>query len=75
MQLPVRKEMLVRPSPEKKAVSLDFVEIAFKDQYVSGSEMWQLKYALVNTCVFTQKKLQFGSSRVTHFKTHVRCDC
>ncbi|XP_014258974.1 GATOR complex protein DEPDC5 isoform X2 [Cimex lectularius] len=47
------------------SVSLDSVEIIFKDQYLGRSEMWRLKNSLVNTCVYLTKKIEFcgGSIR------------
>ncbi|XP_024945563.1 GATOR complex protein DEPDC5 isoform X2 [Cephus cinctus] len=46
-------------------VSLDSVELTFKDQYMGRSEMWRLKNSLVNTCVYLNKKIEFcgGSIR------------
>lgn len=46
-------------------VSLDSVELTFKDQYMGRSEMWRLKNSLVNTCVYMNKKIEFcgGSIR------------
>ncbi|XP_043477241.1 GATOR complex protein Iml1 isoform X9 [Leptopilina heterotoma] len=40
-------------------VALDSVELTFKDQYMGRSEMWRLKNSLVNTCVYTNKKIEF----------------
>ncbi|BES97244.1 Protein of unknown function (DUF3608) [Nesidiocoris tenuis] len=45
-------------------VTLDLVEIIFKDQYMGRSEMWRLKNSLVNTCVFLNKKLEFCGGSV-----------
>ncbi|XP_063239930.1 GATOR complex protein Iml1 isoform X2 [Bacillus rossius redtenbacheri] len=46
-------------------VSLDSVELTFKDQYMGRSEMWRLKNSLANTCVYLNKKIEFcgGSIR------------
>ncbi|XP_060527530.1 GATOR complex protein Iml1 isoform X2 [Cylas formicarius] len=40
-------------------VALDSVELTFKDHYMGRSEMWRLKNSLVQTCVYTNKKLEF----------------
>ncbi|KAK9511936.1 hypothetical protein O3M35_000495 [Rhynocoris fuscipes] len=49
-------------SPE--SVTLDSVEIIFKDQYMGRSEMWRLKNSLVNTCVYLNKKIEFCGGSV-----------
>ena len=45
-------------------VTLDMVEIAFKDQYLSRSDMWRLQRSLINSCVYMGKKLVFAGIRV-----------
>ncbi|XP_049866618.1 GATOR complex protein Iml1 isoform X2 [Pectinophora gossypiella] len=40
-------------------VSLDSVELTFKDQYMGRSEMWRLKNHLVSTCVYLNKKIEY----------------
>ncbi|XP_058120820.1 GATOR complex protein Iml1 [Anopheles ziemanni] len=40
-------------------VTLDSVEITFKDQYIGRSEMWRLKTRLTNTCVYLNKKIEY----------------
>ncbi|XP_055630377.1 GATOR complex protein Iml1 isoform X2 [Toxorhynchites rutilus septentrionalis] len=40
-------------------VALDSVEITFKDQYMGRSEMWRLKTCLTNTCVYSNKKIEY----------------
>lgn len=42
-----------------ESVNLDSVEIIFRDQYLGRSEMWRLKNSLVNTCVYSNKKIEF----------------
>ncbi|XP_073982946.1 GATOR complex protein Iml1 isoform X2 [Rhodnius prolixus] len=49
-------------SPE--SVTLDSVELIFKDQYMGRSEMWRLKNSLVNTCVYLNKKIEFCGGSV-----------
>ena len=33
------------------------VELTFHDQYLSRSEMWRLKSALIDSCVFINQKV------------------
>ena len=44
--------------------SVEFIEVTFKDQFVTGSEMWALRCAVVDNCAYTQKKLSVGNMRV-----------
>ncbi|CAH1232897.1 DEPDC5 [Branchiostoma lanceolatum] len=52
-------------------VALDLVELTFKDQYISRSDMWRLKKSLVNepkstevsTCAYITKKVEFAGIR------------
>ncbi|KAE8752931.1 hypothetical protein FOCC_FOCC000276 [Frankliniella occidentalis] len=44
---------------EPETVSLDSVELTFKDQYMGRSEMWRLKNSLINTCIYLNKKIEF----------------
>lgn len=48
---------------DKKTVSLDSVEITFKEQYIGRSEMWKLKQYLANSCVYVNKKFQLCDAR------------
>ena len=41
-------------------MSLDSVELTFKDQYMGRSEMWRVKNNLVGSCVFVNKKIEFS---------------
>ncbi|ERL90115.1 hypothetical protein D910_07469 [Dendroctonus ponderosae] len=45
-------------------VVLESIELTFRDQYMGRSEMWRLKNSLVNSCVYTNKKLEFCSGVV-----------
>lgn len=38
--------------------------MTFKDQFVTGGEMWSFRCAVLGQCVYTQKKLAFGTVRV-----------
>ncbi|XP_063971712.1 GATOR1 complex protein DEPDC5-like isoform X3 [Lytechinus pictus] len=44
-------------------VALDLVELVFKDQYISRSDMWRLKNSLVNSCIHMQQKLELSGIR------------
>ncbi|KAI8504988.1 GATOR complex protein depdc5 [Branchiostoma belcheri] len=44
-------------------VALDLVELTFKDQYISRSDMWRLKKSLVSTCAYITKKVEFAGIR------------
>lgn len=43
---------------EPKEVSVDMVELLFKDQFITRSEMWRLSKELVGSCVYVNKKLK-----------------
>ena len=46
---------------EPKDVFVDMVELLFKDQFVTRSEMWRFSKQLVGSCVYITKKLShFG---------------
>ena len=46
---------------EPKDVFVDMVELLFKDQFVTRSEMWRFSKQLVRSCVYITKKLShFG---------------
>ncbi|RWS29249.1 DEP domain-containing protein 5-like protein [Leptotrombidium deliense] len=51
-----------------KDVSLDSVEMFFKDQYLSRSDMWRLKKHLSNTCVYLNKKIEINGIRCGVFE-------
>uniref|UniRef100_UPI00358EC276 GATOR1 complex protein DEPDC5 isoform X3 n=1 Tax=Myxine glutinosa TaxID=7769 RepID=UPI00358EC276 len=48
---------------DAKEVTLDLVELTFKDQYISRSDMWRLKKSLVNTCAYITQKVEFAGIR------------
>uniref|UniRef100_A0A4W3GZC3 DEP domain containing 5, GATOR1 subcomplex subunit n=1 Tax=Callorhinchus milii TaxID=7868 RepID=A0A4W3GZC3_CALMI len=48
---------------DPKEVSLDLVELTFKDQYIGRSDMWRLKKNLVNTCTYITQKVEFAGIR------------
>ena len=43
--------------------TLDLVEVKFKDQYFSRSDMWRFGKTLVNTAVYMSKKFSFAGAR------------
>ncbi|XP_030847065.1 GATOR complex protein DEPDC5-like [Strongylocentrotus purpuratus] len=47
-----------RVEPDSQDVALDLVELVFKDQYVSRSDMWRLKNSLVKSCLHIQQKVE-----------------
>ena len=49
---------------EASEVTLDMVEIVFKDQYFSRSDMWRLQKSLTDSCVYIGKKLTFSGLRL-----------
>jgi len=48
---------------EPKDVSVDLVELLFKDQFVSRSEMWRFSKQLVGSCVYVTKKISRSGVR------------
>lgn len=56
----------------KENVTLDSVELIFKDQYLSRSVMWRMKSSLVNSCVYLNKKIEFCGIRSQVFEVS-RC--
>lgn len=50
---------------EPKNITLDLVEILFKEQYFGRSDMWRMNSSLTNTCVYLKKSLEFAGMRAT----------
>jgi hypothetical protein len=50
---------------KRDSVAIDFVEIVFKDQFISRADMWRLKRHLRDTCVYVNKNLNFSCFRTT----------
>ncbi|XP_011614624.1 GATOR complex protein DEPDC5 isoform X2 [Takifugu rubripes] len=46
-----------------KDVTLDLVELTFKDQYIGRGDMWRLKKCLVSTCAYVTQKVEFAGIR------------
>ncbi|XP_077995219.1 GATOR1 complex protein DEPDC5-like [Glandiceps talaboti] len=44
-------------------VTLDLLELTFKDQYISRSDMWRLKTSLLNSCAYITRKVEFSGIR------------
>ncbi|KAI9272610.1 hypothetical protein BY458DRAFT_539708 [Sporodiniella umbellata] len=55
---------LIDPTP----VSLDHIELAFKEQYLSRSDMWRLQQSLKGTCAYLEKKILYAGSIKTTVK-------
>jgi len=49
-------------------VVLDSVELTFKDQYISRSDMWRLKQHMIGSCVFLNKKIKYIDIRTQVFE-------
>lgn len=56
-------DVSVKTVENLKDVSLDSVELTFKDQYLARSDMWRLKTHLVDSCLYINKKLEFFGIR------------
>nr|KAG5702349.1 hypothetical protein BaRGS_003016 [Batillaria attramentaria] len=56
------KDVLVNKI-DPESVSLDMVELLFKDQYFHRSDMWRLMQTLKNKCVHLNKKIEFAEIR------------
>uniref|UniRef100_A0A8C3PTC5 DEP domain-containing protein n=1 Tax=Calidris pygmaea TaxID=425635 RepID=A0A8C3PTC5_9CHAR len=48
---------------DPKEVTLDLVELTFKDQYIGRGDMWRLKKSLVSTCAYVTQKVEFAGIR------------
>nr|XP_033812560.1 GATOR complex protein DEPDC5 isoform X2 [Geotrypetes seraphini] len=48
---------------DPKDVTLDLVELTFKDQYIGRGDMWRLKKSLVSTCAYITQKVDFSGIR------------
>ncbi|KAI8819385.1 uncharacterized protein EV422DRAFT_489688, partial [Fimicolochytrium jonesii] len=55
-ELHARKDVVVT-KVEREAISADYVEICFRDQYLGRSDMWRMKTSLTGTCVYEGKKV------------------
>ncbi|XP_038057653.1 GATOR complex protein DEPDC5-like isoform X1 [Patiria miniata] len=62
-QLRAYKDVEVHPVPSTQDVCLDLVELVFKDQYISRSDMWRLKNSLIGSCAYLSKKVEYSGIR------------
>jgi DEP domain-containing protein 5 len=69
-ELSNRDEVVANIVP-RDSVLLEFVELTFKDQLISRSDMWRLKLSLQNQCVYVNKNISFGSMRVRPRKSEI----
>ncbi|ERE87879.1 DEP domain-containing protein 5-like isoform 1 [Cricetulus griseus] len=53
----------LRPYQDVYDVTLDLVELTFKDQYIGRGDMWRLKKSLVSTCAYITQKVEFAGIR------------
>ncbi|XP_022711750.1 GATOR complex protein DEPDC5-like isoform X2 [Varroa jacobsoni] len=49
-------------------VALDSVELVFKDQYLTRSDMWRLAQSMVDTGVYLKKEIKYNSTRCDVFE-------
>ncbi|XP_033123560.1 GATOR complex protein DEPDC5-like [Anneissia japonica] len=59
-QLRAYQDVVVRPVADPATVALDLVELVFKDQYISRSDMWRLKKHLLGSCLYLTQKIEFS---------------
>ncbi|KAK2121421.1 GATOR complex protein depdc5 [Saguinus oedipus] len=58
---------------DPKDVTLDLVELTFKDQYIGRGDMWRLKKSLVSTCAYITQKVEFAGIRApVHVQYNMR---
>ncbi|XP_048241324.1 GATOR complex protein Iml1-like isoform X1 [Haliotis rufescens] len=50
---------------DPKHVALDLVELLYKEQYYSRSDMWRMRKSLVGKCVYLNKKIEYAEMRAT----------
>ncbi|KAI9188895.1 vacuolar membrane-associated protein iml1 [Blastocladiella emersonii ATCC 22665] len=55
-----------------ETVEADYVELAIRDQYMSRSDMWRIKQAMVGQCVYASKKMSFPGGLRVHIREIVR---
>lgn len=48
---------------DKESVKLDLIELVFKDQALTRSDMWRFTCSLIGSCVHVLKKLEFAGIR------------
>ncbi|RWS16531.1 DEP domain-containing protein 5-like protein [Dinothrombium tinctorium] len=53
---------------DPRVVTLDSVEVFFKDQYLSRSDMWRMKKILTRSCVYLHKKIEINGIRCNVFE-------
>uniref|UniRef100_A0A8C1SVQ0 DEP domain containing 5, GATOR1 subcomplex subunit n=1 Tax=Cyprinus carpio TaxID=7962 RepID=A0A8C1SVQ0_CYPCA len=56
---------------DPKDVTLDLVELTFKDQYIGRGDMWRLKKSLVSTCAYVTQKVEFVVFRSTSAMVYI----
>lgn len=50
---------------EPQEVSIDLIELVFKDQYFSRADMWRMRLNLMKTCLYHGQKVEFADMRAT----------
>ncbi|KAJ3178712.1 vacuolar membrane-associated protein iml1 [Gaertneriomyces sp. JEL0708] len=54
--LHARKDVIVR-KVDKESLAADYIELAFRDQYIGRGDMWKFKNKLMGTCLYRGKKI------------------
>ncbi|XP_042899782.1 GATOR complex protein Iml1 isoform X2 [Parasteatoda tepidariorum] len=71
-QLKQYMEVTLKVIDNLKDISLDSVELTFKDQYLARSDMWRLKTFLINKCLYLEKKLDIFGIRCQVFEMYIQ---
>jgi len=58
-ELQARTDVVVRKI-DFSEVTADYIEVTFRDQYISRGDMWRFKLALEGTCVYVGKNISYG---------------
>jgi len=43
--------------------TIDLLEVTFKDQYISRSDMWRMKKHLVDSCAYIDQYIEYSDVR------------
>jgi hypothetical protein len=64
-------DVRVRRIEDKTSVTLDLIELHFREQYITRSDMYRLRRRLLDTCVHVNKKVEhYGGCAVCVPHTH-----
>ncbi|XP_033627568.1 GATOR complex protein DEPDC5-like isoform X2 [Asterias rubens] len=62
-QLRAYKDVEVCRVSSVQDVGLDLLELVFREQYISRSDMWRLKNNLIDSCPYLSKKVEYSGVR------------